>query len=127
MKPLKVYQDLQDMTAMLGQPIKLHCEIFPGNVPGRWYRNGQLIQPSDRINIIHRNKSVTFIETCSVKTSISFEANNFVFLIARVHRLEIESCSLHDAGDYTFVPEGYSQSLSAKVHIIGTKPSVCVD
>ncbi|XP_056878210.1 myosin-binding protein C, slow-type isoform X6 [Takifugu flavidus] len=91
LKPLKVYQDLQDMTAMLGQPIKLHCEIYPGNVPGRWYRNGQLIQPSDHVNIIHRNK---------------------------VHRLEIESCSLHDAGDYTFVPEGYSQSLSAKVHII---------
>ncbi|XP_029681534.1 myosin-binding protein C, slow-type isoform X5 [Takifugu rubripes] len=91
LKPLKVYQDLQDMTAMLGQPIKLHCEIYPGNIPGRWYRNGQLIQPSDHINIIHRNK---------------------------VHRLEIESCSLHDAGDYTFVPEGYSQSLSAKVHII---------
>ncbi|XP_071358505.1 myosin-binding protein C, slow-type isoform X2 [Trachinotus anak] len=91
LKPLKIYQDLQDMTVMLGQPLKLHCEIYPGNVPGRWYRNGQLIQPSDRINIIHRNK---------------------------VHRLEIETSSLHDAGDYTFVPEGYSQSLSAKIHII---------
>lgn len=43
------------------------------------------------------------------------------FLFSRVHRLEIESCSLHDAGDYTFVPEGYSQSLSAKIHIIGTQ------
>ncbi|KAM9335000.1 myosin-binding protein C, slow-type isoform 5-T5 [Symphorus nematophorus] len=91
LKPLKVYQDLQDMTVMLGQPIKLHCEIYPGNVPGRWYRNGQLIQPNDRITIIHRNK---------------------------VHRLEIAAGSLHDAGDYTFVPEGYSQSLSAKIHII---------
>lgn len=56
MKPLKVYQDLQDITVLLGQPLKLHCEIYPGNVPGRWYRNGQLIQPNDRINIIHRNK-----------------------------------------------------------------------
>ncbi|RVE56624.1 hypothetical protein OJAV_G00223390 [Oryzias javanicus] len=56
LKPLKVYQDLQDITVMLGQPLKLHCEIYPGNVPGRWYRNGQLIQPSDRINIIHRAK-----------------------------------------------------------------------
>ncbi|XP_069571911.1 myosin-binding protein C, slow-type isoform X2 [Brachyistius frenatus] len=91
LKPLKVYQDLQDITVMLGQPIKLHCEIFPGNVPGRWYRNGQLIQPNDHINIIHRNK---------------------------VHRLEIEAGSLHDSGDYTFVPEGYTQSLSARVHII---------
>ncbi|XP_074554861.1 myosin-binding protein C, slow-type isoform X2 [Halichoeres trimaculatus] len=91
LKPLKIYQDLQDVKVMLGQPLKLHCEIYPGNVPGRWYRNGQLIQPNDRINIIHRNK---------------------------VHRLEIETSSLHDTGDYTFVPEGYSQSLSAKVHII---------
>ncbi|XP_040003111.1 myosin-binding protein C, slow-type [Xiphias gladius] len=99
LKPLKIYQDLQDMTVTLGQPIKLHCEIYPGNVPGRWYRNGQLIQPSDHINIIHRNK---------------------------VHRLEIGTSSLHDAGDYTFVPEGYSQSLSAKIHIIDP-PKVHLD
>ncbi|XP_031714776.1 myosin-binding protein C, slow-type isoform X5 [Anarrhichthys ocellatus] len=91
LKPLKVFQDLQDITVLLGQPINLHCEIYPGNVPGRWYRNGQLIQPNDRINILHKNKS---------------------------HRLEIATGSLHDAGDYTFVPEGYSQSLSAKIHII---------
>nr|XP_033470121.1 myosin-binding protein C, slow-type isoform X7 [Epinephelus lanceolatus] len=91
LKPLKIYQDLQDMTVLLGEPLKMHCEIYPGNVPGRWYRNGQLIQPNDRINILHRNKN---------------------------HRLEIAASSLHDAGDYTFVPEGYSQSLSAKIHII---------
>uniref|UniRef100_A0A665W1T6 Myosin binding protein C, slow type n=1 Tax=Echeneis naucrates TaxID=173247 RepID=A0A665W1T6_ECHNA len=91
LKPLKIHMDLQDATVLLGKPLKLHCEIYPGNVPGRWYRNGQLIQPNDRINIIHRNK---------------------------VHRLEIQASSLHDAGEYTFVPEGYSQSLAAKVHII---------
>ncbi|KAK9525778.1 hypothetical protein VZT92_016459 [Zoarces viviparus] len=91
LKPLKVFQDLKDITVLLGQPINLNCEIYPGNVPGRWYRNGQLIQPNDRINIVHKNKS---------------------------HRLEIATGSLHDAGDYTFVPEGYSQSLSAKIHII---------
>lgn len=66
-KPLKVYQDLQDMTVLLGQPIKLHCEIYPGNVPGRWYRNGQLIQPSDRLNIIHRNKYDLAMELYSIK------------------------------------------------------------
>lgn len=55
-KPLKILQDLQDITIRLGQPLKLHCEILPINVPGRWYRNGQLIQSSDRITIIHRAK-----------------------------------------------------------------------
>ncbi|XP_028306010.1 myosin-binding protein C, slow-type isoform X9 [Gouania willdenowi] len=99
LKPLKIYQELQDMKVLLGQPIKLHCEIYPGNVPGRWYRNGQLIQPNDRMNIIHRNKT---------------------------HKLEIATSSLHDAGDYTFVPEGYSQSLSAKIHIIDP-PKVLLD
>jgi len=58
-KPLKVFQDLQDQKVLLGQPIKLQCEISPGNVPGRWYRNGQLIQPNDRINIVHRNRCVS--------------------------------------------------------------------
>ncbi|XP_074481842.1 myosin-binding protein C, slow-type isoform X2 [Sebastes fasciatus] len=91
LKPLKVFQDLGNMTVRLGQPLKMHCEISPGNVPGRWYRNGQLIQPNDRITILHRNRN---------------------------HHLDIAASSLHDAGDYTFVPEGYSQSLSAKIHII---------
>nr|XP_029523057.1 myosin-binding protein C, slow-type-like [Oncorhynchus nerka] len=59
LKPLKIIQDLQDMTVLLGQPLKMHCEIFPGNVPGRWYRNGQLIQSNDRINILQRAKYVT--------------------------------------------------------------------
>ncbi|KAL4612673.1 myosin-binding protein C, slow-type [Arapaima gigas] len=91
LKPLVIIKDLDDMTVRLGQPLKLHCEISPGNVPGRWYRNGQLIQASERVSIIHR---------------------------ARNHRIEIESCTIGDAGDYTFVPEGYTQKLSAKVHII---------
>ncbi|XP_055761343.1 myosin-binding protein C, slow-type-like isoform X3 [Salvelinus fontinalis] len=91
LKPLKIIQDLQDMTVLLGQPLKMHCEIFPGNVAGRWYRNGQLIQSNDRINILQRAKN---------------------------HRLEIVNSTIHDAGDYTFVPEGYSQSLCAKVHIV---------
>ncbi|KAJ8379045.1 hypothetical protein AAFF_G00231360 [Aldrovandia affinis] len=99
LKPLKIYQDLCNQTIRLGQPLKLHCEISPGNVPGRWYKNGQLIQPSDRLNILHR---------------------------ARNHRLEIENATINDAGDYTFVLEGYTQSLSAKVHVIDP-PKVHLD
>lgn len=78
-KPLKVHQDLQDMTVTLGQPIKLHCEIYPGNVPGRWYRNGQLIQPSDRINIIHRNKYVIAFKLSSAQTSFTQILTSIIF------------------------------------------------
>lgn len=91
LKPLKVLMDLQSVTVLLGQPLKLNCEIYPGNVPGRWYKNGQLVQPNDRISITHKSKN---------------------------HSLDVESSTIHDAGDYTFVPEGYTQTLSAKVHII---------
>uniref|UniRef100_A0A673IMV2 Myosin binding protein C, slow type n=1 Tax=Sinocyclocheilus rhinocerous TaxID=307959 RepID=A0A673IMV2_9TELE len=91
LKPLKILMDLQSVTVLLGQPLKLNCEIYPGNVPGRWYKNGQLVQSSERISIMHRAKN---------------------------HNLDIESSTIHDAGDYTFVPEGYTQTLSAKVHII---------
>uniref|UniRef100_A0A8C1EN30 Myosin-binding protein C, slow-type n=1 Tax=Cyprinus carpio carpio TaxID=630221 RepID=A0A8C1EN30_CYPCA len=91
LKPLKILMDLQNVTVLLGQPLKLNCEIYPGNIPGRWYKNGQLVQPSEHISIMHRAKN---------------------------HNLDIESTTIHDAGDYTFVPEGYTQTLSAKVHII---------
>lgn len=43
-----------------------------------------------------------------------------IYSTYRNHNLDIESSTIHDAGDYTFVPEGYTQTLSAKVHIIGT-------
>lgn len=50
--------------------------------------------------------------------------SSFSFVLSystyRNHNLDIESSTIHDAGDYTFVPEGYTQTLSAKVHIIGT-------
>uniref|UniRef100_A0A8C9VTV1 Myosin-binding protein C, slow-type n=1 Tax=Scleropages formosus TaxID=113540 RepID=A0A8C9VTV1_SCLFO len=95
LKPLVIIQDLSDMTVRLGQPLKLHCEISPGNVPGRWYRNGQLIQASERVTIIHRARCVN-------------------------------ACTISDAGDYTFVPEGYTQKLCAKVHIIDP-PKVHLD
>nr|XP_055045679.1 myosin-binding protein C, slow-type isoform X1 [Misgurnus anguillicaudatus] len=91
LKPLKVFMDLKDVTVLLGHPLTLNCEIFPGNVPGEWYRNGQMLQPSDRINIVHKNKN---------------------------HSFGVETATLHDAGEYTFTPEGYSQSLTCKVHII---------
>uniref|UniRef100_A0A8C2GMM5 Myosin-binding protein C, slow-type n=1 Tax=Cyprinus carpio TaxID=7962 RepID=A0A8C2GMM5_CYPCA len=88
---VQILMDLQNVTVLLGQPLKLNCEIYPGNIPGRWYKNGQLVQPSEHISIMHRAKN---------------------------HNLDIESTTIHDAGDYTFVPEGYTQTLSAKVHII---------
>ncbi|XP_064174657.1 myosin-binding protein C, slow-type-like isoform X2 [Anguilla rostrata] len=91
LKPLKIFQDLTDQTVRLGQPLKLHCEISPGNVAGNWYKNGQLLQPSDRVNILHRAKN---------------------------HRLEIAAATIHDAGEYTFVLEGYTDGLACKVNII---------
>ncbi|MGH0137613.1 UNVERIFIED_CONTAM: hypothetical protein FKN15_020297 [Acipenser sinensis] len=91
LKPLKVLQDLTDQTVRLGKPLVLHCEINPANIPGRWYKNAQLIQGTDRVKITHKGRS---------------------------HKLEIENAVVDDMGDYTFVPEGYSMSLNGKVHVI---------
>lgn len=77
-KPLKIFQDLQDMKVMLGQPINLQCEIFPGNVAGRWYRNGQLIQPNDRINIVHKNKYVTSVKLWSIVIKFTQMLTNII-------------------------------------------------
>ncbi|XP_041442205.1 myosin-binding protein C, slow-type isoform X8 [Xenopus laevis] len=90
LRPLKILQPLTDMTVNLGKEINLKCEISE-NVPGRWYRHGQLIQGSDRVKIFHKG---------------------------RIHRLVIESSLVEDEGDYSFVPDLYLTNIPANVHVI---------
>ena len=40
----------------------------------------------------------------------------------RFHKLLIDNVKPQDAGDYTFVPEGYALSLSAKLNFLGKEP-----
>ncbi|XP_053572962.1 myosin-binding protein C, slow-type isoform X2 [Bombina bombina] len=90
LRPLKILQPLTDTTVNLGKEINLKCEISE-NVPGRWYRNGQLVQGSDRIKLFHKG---------------------------RIHRLVIENALIEDAGDYAFVPDLYLINIPANIHVI---------
>ncbi|XP_069620390.1 myosin-binding protein C, slow-type isoform X9 [Ranitomeya imitator] len=90
LRPLKILQPLTDMTINLGKEIHLKCEISE-HVPGRWYRNGQLIHGSDRVKIFHKGRN---------------------------HRLIIANCLVEDEGDYAFVPDLYLINIPANVHVI---------
>lgn len=39
--------------------------------------------------------------------------------VTRTHKLTIDGVKPSDAGDYTFVPDGYALSLSAKLNFLG--------
>lgn len=43
----------------------------------------------------------------------------------RFHKLTINDVKPEDAGDYTFVPDGYALSLSAKLNFLGKKRAFC--
>uniref|UniRef100_A0A8C5PQB8 Myosin binding protein C1 n=1 Tax=Leptobrachium leishanense TaxID=445787 RepID=A0A8C5PQB8_9ANUR len=90
LRPLKILQALTDMTVNLGKEINLKCEISE-NVPGRWYRNGQLIHGSDRIKLYHKG---------------------------RIHRLIIQNALVEDEGDYSFVPDLYLTNIPCNIHVI---------
>ncbi|XP_073476468.1 myosin-binding protein C, slow-type isoform X35 [Aquarana catesbeiana] len=90
LRPLKILQPLTDMTVNLGKEINLKCEISE-NVPGRWYRNGQLLYGSDRVKIFHKGRN---------------------------HRLEIANALVEDGGDYVFVPDLYLINIPANIHVI---------
>ncbi|XP_040200247.1 myosin-binding protein C, slow-type isoform X16 [Rana temporaria] len=90
LRPLKILQPLTDMTVNLGKEINLKCEISE-NVPGRWYRNGQLVYGSDRVKIFHKGRN---------------------------HRLEIANALVEDGGDYVFVPDLYLINIPGNVHVI---------
>ncbi|XP_069760530.1 myosin-binding protein C, slow-type isoform X2 [Narcine bancroftii] len=91
MRPLKIMQDLTDQVVQAGTQAVLQCELSLANLPGKWYKNGQTIYPTDHIKIYQRG---------------------------RVHKLVVDKMGLDDDGEYTFVPEGYSMHLGAKLRMI---------
>lgn len=47
-----------------------------------------------------------------------------MFINSRFHRLTIDDVKPGDAGDYTFIPDGYALSLSAKLNFLGEKETL---
>ncbi|XP_057240526.1 myosin-binding protein C, slow-type [Malurus melanocephalus] len=90
LRPLKISLALEDQTVRLGQEIHLKCEISE-NVEGKWYKNGQLIEASDRVKLYHKG---------------------------RIHRFVIPVSAVDDEGEYMFVPDAYNINIPCKVHIV---------
>ncbi|XP_061565082.1 myosin binding protein Cb isoform X4 [Cololabis saira] len=93
-KELEVLQDIADLTVRATDQAMFKCEVSDDKVTGKWFKDGVEVLPSDRIKMTH---------------------------IGRWHRLMIDEVKPEDAGDYTFVPDGYALSLSAKLNFLEIK------
>uniref|UniRef100_A0A8C7E538 Myosin binding protein C2 n=1 Tax=Naja naja TaxID=35670 RepID=A0A8C7E538_NAJNA len=90
-KPLEVIQGIADLTVKATEQAVFKCEVSDEKVTGKWYKNGVEIRPSKRITMTHKG---------------------------RVHKLVIDDVRPEDEGDYTFIPDGYALSLSAKLNFL---------
>lgn len=70
-----------------------------------------------------RFKNITVgCECCLEFTRPTFCSHHILSVACfRFHRLLIDDVKPEDAGDYTFVPDGYALSLSAKLNFLGEK------
>ncbi|XP_017274989.1 myosin binding protein Ca isoform X2 [Kryptolebias marmoratus] len=93
-KELEVLQSMADLTVKAEEQAVFKCEVSDENVTGKWFKDGVEVQASDRIKIAH---------------------------IGRTHKLTIDDVKPSDAGDYTFVPDGYALTLSAKLNFLEIK------
>ncbi|XP_012588974.1 PREDICTED: myosin-binding protein C, fast-type [Condylura cristata] len=93
-KPLEVLQDIADLTVKASDQAVFKCEVSDEKVTGKWYKNGVEVRPSKRITISH---------------------------VGRIHKLVIDDVRPEDEADYTFVPDGYALSLSAKLNFLEIK------
>ncbi|XP_074551977.1 myosin binding protein Ca isoform X2 [Halichoeres trimaculatus] len=93
-KELEVLQSIADLTVKATDQAVFKCEVSDENVTGKWFKDGVEVQASDRIKMTH---------------------------IGRTHKLTIDDVKPSDAGDYTFVPDGYALSLSAKLNFLEIK------
>nr|XP_033499773.1 myosin binding protein Ca isoform X2 [Epinephelus lanceolatus] len=93
-KELEVLQSIADLTVKAAEQAVFKCEVSDEKVTGKWFKDGVEVQPSDRIKMTH---------------------------IGRTHKLTIDDVKPSDAGDYSFVPDGYAFSLSAKLNFLEIK------
>uniref|UniRef100_A0A3B3RKT3 Myosin-binding protein C, fast-type-like n=1 Tax=Paramormyrops kingsleyae TaxID=1676925 RepID=A0A3B3RKT3_9TELE len=93
-KELEVLQNIADLTVRSAEQAIFKCEVSDEKVTGKWFKDGVEVQASDRIKMTH---------------------------IGTIHKLTIDNVKAEDAGDYTFVPDGYALSLSAKLNFLEIK------
>ncbi|ROL28044.1 Myosin-binding protein C, fast-type, partial [Anabarilius grahami] len=93
-KELEVLQSIADLTVKAAEQAVFKCEVSDEKVTGKWYKDGVEVIPSNRIKMTHGG---------------------------RTHKLVIDDVKPEDAGDYTFVPDGYALSLSAKLNFLEIK------
>ncbi|XP_061906235.1 myosin binding protein Ca isoform X2 [Entelurus aequoreus] len=93
-KELQVLQSIADLTVKASEQAVFKCEVSDEKVTGKWLKDGVEVKPSDRIRMTH---------------------------VGRTHKLTISDVKPSDQGDYTFVPDGYALSLSAKLNFLEIK------
>ncbi|XP_019745437.1 myosin binding protein Ca [Hippocampus comes] len=93
-KELQVLQSIADLTVKASEQAVFKCEVSDEKVTGKWFKDGVEVQPSECIKMTH---------------------------IGRTHKLTISDVKPSDVGDYTFVPDGYALSLSAKLNFLEIK------
>ncbi|XP_072281513.1 myosin-binding protein C, fast-type isoform X2 [Pyxicephalus adspersus] len=93
-KQLEVIQDIADLTVKATEQAVFKCEVSDEKVTGKWYRNGVEIRPSKRFTMTHKG---------------------------RFHKLVIDDVRPEDEADYTFVPDGFALTLSAKLNFLEIK------
>ncbi|XP_028841225.1 myosin binding protein Ca isoform X2 [Denticeps clupeoides] len=93
-KELEVLQSIADLTVKATEQAMFKCEVSDEKVTGTWFKDGVEVKADNRIKMTH---------------------------VGRIHKLTIDDVKPGDAGDYTFVPDGYALSLSAKLNFLEIK------
>ncbi|XP_067875768.1 myosin binding protein Ca [Heterodontus francisci] len=93
-KVLQILQSFADLTLKAQEQAVFKCEVSDDKVTGKWLKNGIEVIPSKRIHITHKG---------------------------RFHKLVIDDITPDDEADYTFIPDGYAISLSAKLNFLEIK------
>lgn len=117
-------QSIADLTVKSAEQAVFKCEVSDEKVTGKWFKDGVEVLASDRVKMSHIGRSAfRYMHMSSLRSYACFKCV-CVLINSRIHRLVIDDVKPEDAGDYTFVPDGYALSLSAKLNFLGEKETL---
>uniref|UniRef100_A0A8C2H785 Myosin-binding protein C, slow-type n=1 Tax=Cyprinus carpio TaxID=7962 RepID=A0A8C2H785_CYPCA len=137
--PVNIVKHLEPVKTTVNERIELECEVSEEGAKVKWYVMKNGVEVPTGVRSRYRVKSEGTKHWLIIDDATKDDTGTYSLMATggtteakvQVERTIIllfesdiclkelsNSSTIHDAGDYTFVPEGYTQTLSAKVHII---------
>uniref|UniRef100_A0A1A8VCM6 Myosin-binding protein C, fast-type n=1 Tax=Nothobranchius furzeri TaxID=105023 RepID=A0A1A8VCM6_NOTFU len=119
--PVMIVKSLEDQMVMKGERVELMCEVSEEGANVKWEKDGVELTRDESLKYRFKKDGCKHFLIINEATKEDCGHYKVKTNGGEIHKLTIDEVKPEDEGDYTFVPDGYAFSLSAKLNFLEVK------